>query len=288
MAENSKIEWCTHTFNPVIGCTRVSPGCDNCYAEAMAARYDWHDWGSDTPRRVTSDANWGKPLRWNRMAAAAGERHRVFCASLADVFDPKWPDGVRERLWELIAATPNLDWLLLTKRPNLVARFAPAAWQEHGWPANIWLGFTAEDQEHYERRWPHIAAVPAAVRFVSYEPAVGPLGDLHLHWETELLPDWVIVGGESGPRARVMDPEWARQVLRQCHELDIAIFLKQWGIYEANPLVFEEGLGIAEAKLADPPANGKGGALLDGFLYREFPEALSPSAGSDLFALAEG
>ena len=156
MAENTTISWASHTFNPWIGCQKVSDGCSSCYAEAlMDTRFGKVQWGPDGERKLTSDANWRKPLAWNRKAAAAGERPRVFCASLADVFDNKAPEGARERLWQLIADTPNLDWLLLTKRPQNIARMLPYGWGD-GWP-NVWLGTSTENQEEYDRRWPILA-----------------------------------------------------------------------------------------------------------------------------------
>ena len=278
MTENTKIEWCRHTFNAWIGCANVSPGCDNCYAEAMAKRYGWHDWQNSTPRHLTSDTYWRQPIRWDRKAAAAGERHRVFCASLADVFDPHAPEGARERLWELIAATPNLDWLLLTKRPNLAAGFLPDGFNRHDWP-NVWLGFTAEDQEHYDRRWPHIAAIDAAVRFVSFEPMLGMLR-LNEHEFTLIgdtarivLPDWIIWGGESGPNARPPEPDWARFLTYDCIRNVIPVFGKQWGHYRHNPLCVEgvQPYTKAEAEAIDPPEMGKGGAMLDRHYYRGIP-----------------
>jgi protein gp37 len=217
MAENSKIEWTDHTFNPWIGCQKVSPGCDRCYAEAMMDhRYGRVKWGPHGERVRTSIANWRKPKQWAR--AAVGERPRVFCASLADVFDNKAPAGARGDLFDLIRATPELDWLLLTKRPENIKRFLPADWGS-GW-ANVWLGTTCEDQENYNRRWPVLNAVPAKVRFISYEPAIGPL-------EPWGKPDWIICGGESGSGARTMDPQWARDVMAYCAIGDIAFFMKQ-------------------------------------------------------------
>lgn len=144
MAENSTIEWTTHTFNPWIGCTKVSAACDNCYAEAWAERFKQVEWGPHGARKRTSDANWQKPIKWNREAEGAAERPRVFCASLADVFDnhksilPEW----RADLWSLIRDTPKLDWLLLTKRPQNVNRYIPQEWRDNGWPPNVWLGTT--------------------------------------------------------------------------------------------------------------------------------------------------
>ena len=155
MGESTEISWCDHTFNPWIGCARVSAGCDNCYAESMAKRYGWHDWKNETPRHLTSDAYWRQPIRWNINARAAGVPARVFCASLADVFDPHAPAGARERLWELIAETPWLNWLILTKRPSPMRTMLPCVPQRLAvdWP-NVWLGVSAEDQATYDQRMP--------------------------------------------------------------------------------------------------------------------------------------
>lgn len=218
MGENSRIEWTTHTFNPWIGCQNVSPGCDHCYAEAMSNRYGWTTWGPHGERKRTSEANWRKPRQWAR--AAKGSRPRVFCASLADVFDNRVPDAWRSDLFALIEDTPELDWLLLTKRPENIAKMLWPKW-DNGLPFNIWVGATCEDQKHYDRRWPVLARVPAAVRFISYEPAIAPLT---IVWGA---PDWIICGGESGPRARLMDPAWARAVRDQCADSGIAFFAKQ-------------------------------------------------------------
>lgn len=218
MAENSRIEWTDHTFNPVIGCQKVSPGCDHCYAEAMAKRYGWTEWGPHGERKRTSAANWRKPHAWNRAAIASGDRVRVFCASLADVFDNQWDRQVRSDLFDLIAATPGLDWLLLTKRPQNIVRMFPT-----GWWGNVWLGTTCEDQERYNERWPLLAQqqnVP--VRFISYEPALGPLLPRHI-----IAPDWIICGGESGPHGRRMEPAWARELRDWCKTIGIAFFQKQ-------------------------------------------------------------
>jgi protein gp37 len=219
MAENSKIEWTDHTFNPWIGCQNVSPGCDHCYAEVMMDhRYGKVKWGPHGERVRTAPANWRKPLQW---AKAAIGRPRVFCASLADVFDNKAPEGARADLFGLIRQTPQLDWLLLTKRPQNIVKMLPADWGT-GY-ANVWLGTTCEDQKHYDMRWPVLAAVPAAVRFVSYEPAIGAL----TLPGTGPYPDWLICGGESGTGARFMRPDWARDIMNQCAEVGTAFFMKQ-------------------------------------------------------------
>ena len=225
MAENSRIGWTTHTFNPWIGCTRVSAACDHCYAEAWDARFRGQGpshWGPHAARRRTK--TWGDPHRWQRAAAAAGVRSRVFCASLADVFDnhrsidPAW----RADLWDLIRATPDLDWLMLTKRPQNIRRYLPQDWGANGYH-NVWLGATAEDQAALDQRIPSLTAVPARVRFLSCEPLLGPLD---LRGGAGL--DWVIAGGESGPSYRATDPAWFRDLRDQCARHDIAFYFKQW------------------------------------------------------------
>jgi protein gp37 len=179
MGENSKIEWCDHTFNPWIGCQKVSPGCDHCYAEAQNAFRKWNGgtWGPHAPRKRTSDRYWKNPLKWNAEAGLFERRHdhrpRVFCASLADVFDNQVSPSLREDLFELIRECGRLDWLLLTKRPQNILKMLPADWAD-GY-ANVWLGMTAEDQPHFDQRWKHLLHVPAAIKFISYEPALGPL-----------------------------------------------------------------------------------------------------------------
>ena len=171
MGENSAIEWCDHTFNPWIGCQAISPACDNCYA---AAWVNGRLRGDFSQRRRTVADNWRKPLRWNRMAQMAGVRHRVFCASLADVFDNQVPEEWRADLWDLIQHTEHLDWLLLTKRPQNIARMLPqpaTGWQNPGWPwPNVWLSTTVENQAEADRRIPQLLAVPAARHFLSCEP----------------------------------------------------------------------------------------------------------------------
>jgi protein gp37 len=268
MAENSKIEWTDHTFNPWVGCTNVSPGCDHCYAESWSKRSGLVKWGNN-PRRRTSVAYWRAPLKWNEYAPAFGARHgrrqRVFCASLADVFDNQIECGWRDDLFALIKATPAIDWLLLTKRPQNIRKMLPQDWSTNGYH-NVWLGTTCEDQDRYDQRWPVLRKIPASVRFISYEPAIGPL---RLNRAGE-QPDWLISGGESGHGARPMNPQWVRDLLSDCQELGVAPFHKQWGTYKNNPLVVERGLGAKEAERLDK--NGKGGGLLDDRLHRNFPD----------------
>ncbi len=269
MAENSTIEWTDHTFNPWTGCTNVSPGCDHCYAESWSKRSGHVKWGNN-PRKRTTPQYWKAPLIWDKQAHAfaerRGRRQRVFCASLADVFDNQAEAAWRADLFDLVSATPNLDWLLLTKRPQNIRKMLPADWGE-GY-RNVWLGMTAEDQSRFDQRWHHLAAVPATIRFVSYEPAIGPLR-LTDH---PVKPDWLISGGESGNGARMLDPAWIRQIASDCAVNGVAHFFKQWGSYANNPLCCEDKRSPAEARALDP--HGKGGGLLDGEIRRAFPQPM--------------
>lgn len=237
MGEKTEISWCDSTFNPWIGCTKISPGCDHCYAEEMMdKRYGRVKWGPHGERVRTSEGNWHGPVKWARKARRAMQglceksarplRPRVFCASLADVFDNQVPAEWRQDLWNLILHTPELDWLLLTKRPENIRRFLPPRWELEPDP-NVWLGFTAEDQEHFDRRWPVMAQIPAVVRFCSYEPAIGPL---RLWGGPDGPPQglhWLICGGESGQGHRWMPLEWEQNVRLDCERAGIAYYFKQ-------------------------------------------------------------
>jgi protein gp37 len=228
MGTDTKIEWTDHTFNPWIGCQKVSPGCDHCYAEAMMDhRYHRVQWGPHSERQRTTPDYWRQPLRWNaaadRFERECGHRQRVFCASLADVFDNSVSSEWRHDLWDRIKQTPRLDWMILSKRPQNIVRMLPTCWGD-GW-CHVWLGVTCENQEEYDRRWPLLARIPTIVRFISYEPALTPL---QLDAWQGVLPDWVICGGESGSTgARMMDPAWARLMRDQCADAGISFFMKQ-------------------------------------------------------------
>lgn len=227
MAENSGIEWTHHTFNPWIGCTKVSAACDHCYAEAWDKRFSGERWGPHAARTRTK--TWGNPVKWNRQAAEAGERPRVFCASLADVFDNhrSIQDAWRRELWALIRQTPHLDWLMLTKRPQNIARFLPDDWGD-GYP-NVWLGATVENQTEADRRIPKLIESPSVVHFLSCEPLQGPVNLRPAHgWLGHGAVNWVIAGGESGPQYRPADPQWFRHLRDQCAEAGVAFFFKQW------------------------------------------------------------
>lgn len=232
MSENSKIEWTHHTFNPWWGCAKVSPGCDHCYAEVLGHRFGT-PWGVDTPRRVFGEAHWRDPIKWNAKAQAAHERHRVFCSSMADVFDKNAPPGARERVWALMRQTPQLDWLLLSKRIANAGKMLPEDWGE-GY-ANAWLGISVVNQEEADRDIPKLLDTPARIRFLSMEPLLGPI-DITPWLQPDTLDnstanaiDWIIVGGESGPKARPMQPDWVRSLREQCRTAGTAFFFKQWG-----------------------------------------------------------
>ena len=266
MAANTSIEWAHHTMNPWRGCEKVSAGCKHCYAEhaapvRIARSKGLETWGAGAAREIASESMWKQPLLWDRKAKEAGERHRVFCASLADVFeDYQGPSAdavkaARLRLWALIEATPNLDWLLLTKRPQNVMNMVPDSWQ-YEMPQNVWMGCTVENQEAAEQRIMWLLSIPAKVRFVSQEPQVGPVDwnrievlkedgltpgahinalTGHVSGPDDVLPrkvDWIIVGGESGHNARPFDVAWARQTVAQCKAAGVPVFVKQLG---ANP-----------------------------------------------------
>lgn len=282
--ENSKIEWTHHTFNPWWGCVKVSPGCEHCYAETFSKRTGHNIWGpaKSTQRRLFGDKHWQEPLKWNQAAKEAGQRHRVFCASMADVFeDHPQVEESRTRLLDLIVNTPRLDWLLLTKRPENVNRmieqatgFSESSMWFHA-ASNVWIGTSVENQEAADKRIPELLRIPAKIRFLSCEPLLGPVDLFHvgtedwdvLHgwkahasngrgWANTPFIHWVIVGGESGHRARLMHPDWARSLRDQCQRADIPFFFKQWGEYS------ERGTKVGK-KAA--------GRLLDGREWSQFP-----------------
>lgn len=223
MAENTKIEWADHTFNPWMGCTKVSPACDNCYAaELMDTRYGQVRWGAGEPRRRTAPSNWSKPRKWDSDAGAAGTRPFVFCASLADVFDNEVDPDWRVDLYRLIEATPNLVWLLLTKRIGNVLKMTGGHL-----PRNVAIGATMANQEEYDRDRMKLEVVRDVIKplftFGSFEPLLGPI------ILDRNAPDWIIVGGESGKSARAMDLDWARSLRRQSVDLGRVFNFKQVG-----------------------------------------------------------
>lgn len=247
MAKESKISWCDATMNFWIGCTKVSPGCRSCYAKTLAERYGWVKWGKGEPRYRTSKTYWRQPLNWNRHCEKNGTTRRVFTNSLADWLDPEVSIEWFVEMLDIIRRTPRLSWLLLTKRPELFNRRMSdardylkagvatdqiswmASWADHVMaPPNVWIGASAENQEWLDRRMPDLYEIPAGVHFISAEPLLGPL-ELDRWILDPIIPliDFVIVGGESGPDARPMDPAWARSIRDQCKVSGVAFWMKQ-------------------------------------------------------------
>lgn len=233
--KDSKIAWTHHTFNPWWGCVKVSEGCKHCYAETFAKRTGNNVWGVDAPRRFFGQKHWNEPLKWN--SEAGNNRARVFCGSMCDWAEThKNPDyqqkmdEERGRLAWTINHTPNLDWLLLTKRIESAEHYLGWMFGDNH-PANLWIGTTCENQEQCNKRAPFLAAIDAAVKFISVEPQIGPvvLGDNLGALNSGI--DWVIVGGESGAKCRPFNIEWARSLRDECKDADIAFFMKQLGGY---------------------------------------------------------
>ncbi|HKY40735.1 MAG TPA: DUF5131 family protein [Polyangiaceae bacterium] len=234
MGKETKIGWTHHTFNPWWGCTHDGPECDSCYAEAWAKRTGHAVWGHDAPRRFFGNFHWKEPLLWDKAAEKAGERRRVFCASMGDVGErlatPEGErmDAARRELVTLIGRTPWLDWLLLTKRPqNLPTLFPEFGFD--GWPRNVWLGTTCGDEAGLQKRAKYLVKMSAPVLFVSYEPALGPAN--LAPWLDQGI-SWAIVGGESHQaraKARPFQLDWARSTVEQCRAAGAAPFVKQLG-----------------------------------------------------------
>jgi protein gp37 len=280
MGKDSAIPWTDNTFNPWIGCAEKSPGCLNCYAKRLDARKLWDEvthWGPKAPRKRTSDSYWRQPIAWNMTARLQGKRIKVFCASLADVFEDRPEvEPWRQDLWRLIKQTPWLDWLLLTKRLENVVGMVPPAWKLGGWPDYVWMGVTVVNQKEANELLPIMVHIPAFIKFISYEPGLEPV-DLYKAFGIKEHSDngpytlrqtfeWVIVGGESGPGSRPMYPINARSLLRQCRRAGIPFFFKQWGDYKPDtselPLWMEAGYD---------PSKWRGGCILNGREWKEFP-----------------
>lgn len=245
LGENTVIAWCDHSFNIAWGCQKISPGCANCYADTLSKRYGHVGiWGKGADRRTFGAKHWQEPIKWNREAERAGIRRKVFCSSMCDNFEDH-TDIIGElvKLWALIRTTPWLDWQLLTKRHDRIALSLPDDWGQ-GYP-NVWLGVSVENDK-YLRRVDTLRGIPATVRFVSYEPALGPIA----HAVDLTGIDQVLYGGESGPGFRPEDKQWARDVMALCREQGTAFFHKQSAAHRTE-------MGIE----------------LDGEIVREYPKA---------------
>ena len=319
MAKNSKIEWTHHTFNPWVGCTKVSPACDHCYAEGWAKRSGMVQWGAHAERRRTSENNWRQPIKWNADAKRKGVRYRVFCSSLADVFDNAVPVQWRTDLFRLIAETPSLDWLLLTKRIGNADSML-GDYKTVPLLPNVWIGASITNQEEADRDIPKLMRLPATKRFLSMEPLLGPVDLTDIcpnrgqisedHFSAIFDPDddaeedgtpfsyidWVIVGGESGPGARPMHPEWVRSLRDQCSAADVPFLFKQHGEWLATDFCDDDMAMIPSRRTAYVRPDGSfhdgaqgvdffggeeetawvgkkaAGRMLDGRLWDEVPE----------------
>lgn len=316
----TKIEWTDYTFNPWIGCTKVSPGCAHCYAEnetfARVERKNGRElWGKGKPRHRTSESYWRQPILWNNQGLfcaqcnrltdgslcrerhpAALRRRRVFCASLADLLDEEIPIEWLADLLKLIYDTPNLDWLLLTKRPQNFYGRVTEAWHHlfteghldaammlDAWlglttgrlpPKNVWIGTSVEDQKRADERIPELLRIPARVRFLSVEPMLGPIQFANSFWSvpgTERV-HWAIFGGESGPGARPCNIEWIHDGVRQCRAAGVAPFVKQLGAnpWEQIPLP-PPAKGDREIRLKDKKGGDMSEWPAEDLRVREFP-----------------
>lgn len=282
MGYETGIEWTDHTFNPWWGCVKVSPGCNECYAERDAKRFGHKIWGKDAPRRFFGADHWIQPIKWNLEAMRLGVRRKVFCGSHCDVMETR-PElqPERARLYGVIDETPNLDWLLLTKRPQNFIHMFPEKWLKEPRP-NVWLMASVESDE-FLWRVDRLLEVPAAVHGLSIEPLLGPLDlsrymlpkrvrdgfrelcatfppeafPLPSHLQLRRTLDWVIAGGESGSRARAAQADWFRRLRDDCVSTDTPFFFKQWG---------EHSEGLVRI------GKRKAGRLLDGVEWSQFPE----------------
>ncbi|KAK6031663.1 phage protein Gp37/Gp68 [Ostertagia ostertagi] len=293
MAELTEIEWADRTQNDWVGCQHAGPGCDNCFAEAFNKRFGGGvapNWGPGAPRKRTALGNRKRPFRWNRLHqqffAEHGRRQRIFASSLSDVFDNQVPFEWFADLFRTIELTPNLDWLVLTKRiGNVQEAYRKLDLMLHGTPrtdtrSNVWLGITVVDQAEATRDIPKLLKIPARVRFLSVEPMLGPIV-IPVHILRQL--DWVIVGGESGRglNIRAVNPEWVRSLKDQCAAAGVPFLFKQWGQYcfpEQMPVSvrdeLQKKLGRAYERAIGRPyriGKEKAGRQLDGMTYDEFP-----------------
>lgn len=285
MAENSAISWTRHTWNPVIGCTKVSPACDGCYAEAMMdKRYGRVQWGKPGQRGTlvrTGASTWNDPFRWQRQAEKANDRPFVFCASLADVFDNQWDPQWRADAFEVMRKTPRLVYLLLTKRPQNIVRLADAA---GGLPANAALGTTCEDQARADVNLPALKVAKIELgplfTFGSFEPLLG-----RIVIPPAFMPDWIITGGETdqgGHKARPTHSHHFRSLRDQAAAAGVPYHHKQNGEYldfdhigmawNDLPDAIRVKQQFVEGKAMIKVGKHRSGRMLDGVTHDAFPE----------------
>lgn len=283
----TKIEWAEETWNPVTGCTPISEGCANCYAKRMSKRLAGRcGYPQDDPFKITLHPDkLDQPLRWKKP-------RMVFVCSMGDLFHEDVDEGFICRIFDIISICEQHTFLILTKRPDRMADFFKRC--IHGRWKNLWLGVTAENQARADERIPMLLQIPAAKRFVSVEPMLGPM-DLEIWGQYEhpdnegygvdaiKCLDWIICGGETGPGARPMRPDWVRSLRDQCQAAGTPFFFKSWGDWVApsqmpyatyrNILDYGGGIGISDV----PCRVGKkrSGCLLDGQKWNQYPEVRS-------------
>ena len=267
MAEWTKIGWCDMTFNLWIGCEEVSEGCRYCYAKRDARKY-WPTmdlWGKGSSRKSLSEGYWRKLFSWNKKAESLGRPLTVFVGSMCDIMEihsnekiNQFMNSNRKRLYTAIEQTPNLIYLLLTKRPENYEKLLPREWTSAGYadiynklpegapiPSNVWLGCTMENQKNFDQRMPVMEWIArqfhAAGMFLSLEPLLGPINTTDWlypniendedHYIENRVPDWIIVGGESGEfgKARMMEIDYARRIIEDCKEAEVPVYFKQTG-----------------------------------------------------------
>ena len=288
----TKIDWCDYSWNPITGCTKCSPGCQNCYAAPMARRnagrngYPSGDGFAVTfhPKRLQ------EPMRWRKPA-------KIFVCSMGDLFHPDVKDEWLDKIFAVMAMCPQHTFMVLTKRPermreymagNCTERWLDEAvdlvynceyvdWKTFPLP-NVWLGVTAENQEQTDKRIPVLLDTPAAKRFVSVEPMLGPVDVRRYLYDRSTVLDWVICGGETGPKARPMHPDWVRSLRDQCQIAETPFFFKQWGEWAPDCLCEKAGACRSIARpepgiIGDMFCCGKraAGHLLDGKEWRQVP-----------------
>jgi len=290
MSSDTNIEWADDTTSPWWGCSKVSPACTHCYAEGVSARFRRGSWGLTGERALRVDACLADLARFARRGVREGRPRRVFLGSMCDVFEDR-PDLVepRKRLWTGLRDVgtrhgSGIRALVLTKRPEHMVAWAA----EHGWPGICWAGATVEDQQRADERIPYLLRVPARVRFLSVEPALGPVkvGPAIAatgHPDTDYDPaiNWVIVGGESGPHARPSHPDWFRSLRDQCQSAGVPFFFKQWGEWAPiaqtttpdNGRPNSVGAEVGERVEAVRVGKHTAGRLLDGRTWDEMPDA---------------
>lgn len=273
MSYRTKIEWATHTWNPWMGCSHVGQACDHCYAEAMMDhRYGRVEWGGD--RKRTSASTWKEPLKWDKEAALSGERATVFCLSLGDIWDNEIEPLWRAAAFDVMRQTSHLTYLLLSKRIGNAVKMCDPCDGNPLLPENAALGATMVTQEEWDRDMPKLRrageVLGARFTFASVEPM---LGSINMRGD---LPDWVICGGESGPNARPMHPDWARSLRDQCTAAGVPFLFKQWGEWgdaEDWPREMQETLELEGKADGNNVRVGKhrAGRYLDGVEHNAFP-----------------